>query len=385
MIETDPEVRAVAKAMSRTRRPWWERRGWRYNPFEHLDAARDPHLLEYLVVPKVGEILLKHQPVLLIAPPGGGKTTLRRYVEQHALQTGGMIAPVTVIPSHPPARWTNIVRFATEALARRVFWQAVHHFRTLGWAEQPTVRERLGRLWLYYLKPVPHLDIVAQWLGEGQWPALEALLGTAYTPHPSAATLQALQRVVETMARTTPSPAPSPEEAWQDGLAILREWDVETVWLLLDGLDGFPETTRLSTLWSIWKPALLRWLETLATPLPVVLKAFLPWTPDGEVVLTAYTDLPWRRLRWNDPGDLAEVIRARVRAASNGLMDSLDAVVDASLRPFEMRLLETLPSEQRLPRYLVERAGEVLSCLEESGREFLPLHAWERLHAQWTK
>ena len=42
---------SASAVTSQAHHPWWKRRGWRYHPFQYLDAARDPHLLEYLVVP----------------------------------------------------------------------------------------------------------------------------------------------------------------------------------------------------------------------------------------------------------------------------------------------------------------------------------------------
>ena len=364
---------------------WWRRWGWRYNPFEYLDAARDPHLLEYLVIPKIAKLLRSSDAVMVLAPPGGGKTALRRYLERHALETGGYITPVVIVPSRHPASPHEARMMAVEGLARRLFWQSVHYFRVIPWLQQRDTRHFLGRLWRHYLRPLPELRLLAQWLRDANWQALENFLGPAYSPRPSASTLREIAHVLEEIASDPAiEDSLSVEDAWQEALALLAEWQVHQIWLLVDGLDGFPESASLTDLWPMWAKPLEDWIAASRASLLVALKAFLPNTPGSDEIIKRYEDWPWQFLQWEDSEELYKVWRTRLQAASDGLIDSWDALVDPELRPFEGRLLQTLPLERRLPRYLVERAGEVLRCIGRTGVDYLTVSLWRNLNEKWT-
>jgi len=383
MLQDNRGARALnVGGMAGSLRPWWQRQGWRYHPFEYLDAARDPHLLEYIVVPQqVGRLVCEGESVLVLAPPGGGKTALRRYLEQHALKMGGSIPPLTVIPALPPTSSANAERMAVEALARRLFWQAVHLFdRVIAWHRQKDVRRFLYILWRQYLRL--DLKLVSLWLESAYWEALETLLGPAYQPYPEPTTLRQLAQVLRALAKEMPDIQLSIRQAWHEGLALLKEWDARQVWLLLDGLDGFPETATFSGLWSFWKDTLARWLTLTNEPLPVILKAFLPATTEQDAIVGRYADWPWQSLQWKDE-DFYELLAARLRAATGGLADSWDPWVTPSLRPFASRLLETLPHGRRWPREWVVRSKEVLACLESSGQNRVSVEVWHQ--CQWKK
>ncbi len=355
---------------------WWKHYGWRFNPFVHLDAARDPHLLEYLVWPEQVDLQARGSAVVL-APPGGGKTALRVALTQYALQTYGAVAPVLVVPeepsTHPEALWKALVR----GVARRTFWQALQFFGILPWHEDPTVVALLTRLWRHHLGWP--WGVLVTWLHQGRWDWLDFALG----PAPP----RKRYGVADFLASITPRrdaderPAPTSDALHtllHEGLVLLRErLGARQVWILLDGLDGFPETQSLEALAPALEPIFER--SEAWSAQGIYVKAFLPRTAPRATQLLplasgsssiAVVELHWSRAM------LIRMLQARIRAASQGLMDSLDPLAHPDLRPVEVCLVERLPEEKVLPREAILRVHLLLEAAQ--GQPLMPQH-WQAL------
>ena len=53
---------------------WLNHFGFRFDPFEHLEASADSNLNRYLIGYETFSIAWMESPALLFSPPGGGKT-----------------------------------------------------------------------------------------------------------------------------------------------------------------------------------------------------------------------------------------------------------------------------------------------------------------------
>ena len=357
--------------------PWWRAYGWRYDPFAYLDAGQDPHLLEYLVYPAQGfPWQSEEEPLWFLAPPGGGKTALRRALEVFALQTHGAVAPVTVFPQRPVTHQALAWEALARALAQRLFWQALHYYGILPWHESAQVRAVLGRIWRVWLPQPPRL--IHTWLVQGDWPALQvAFSSPPYTPLPDEESVRAFAALFAAVTSRGEEEPLDALQAWREGVGLLREsLGAEQVWVLLDGLDGFPETRTLARLAAPWQDV----LPQIARPAEQVrVRAFLPY--EGEEPGSALTWPTGREVvvSWEAPR-LVHMLRARVRAASGGLLAGLDPLAEPSLRPVEQRLVEALPPERRLPREVMIQARLLL---EAAGGERIDERHWRAMLAQY--
>ncbi|MBC7226173.1 MAG: hypothetical protein H5T61_02950 [Thermoflexales bacterium] len=142
-----------------------------------------------------------------------------------------------------------------------------------------------------------------------------------------------------------------------------------SVYVLLDGLDGAPETIAdPSAIAGCLKP-LLQWAGEWAEE-RVFLKGFLPMeaqSPLEERFPDIFTPACVSVIHWT-PELLAEVIRRRVYVATEGAFGSLDALASPALRDIETLLAKTvypLPREilvitRRVVEEHVRREGDGL-------------------------
>ncbi|MEM3646840.1 MAG: hypothetical protein QW334_01660, partial [Thermofilum sp.] len=138
------------------------------------------------------------------------------------------------------------------------------------------------------------------------------------------------------------SPPPSPEERWAQFKKLLRSLlTFPSIYVLVDGLDGAPETIADPSAIARFLEPLFRWSEEWAEE-RVFLKAFLPAEArpllEGRfpnVFASAHT------IHWT-PDLLAEVIRRRVYVATEGSFGSLDALASPALRDIETLLAKTV-------------------------------------------
>lgn len=332
--------------------------GFAFDPFEYLDSTKDVHLQAYLVIPKTVEIALSDQPVAIFAQPGGGKSALRIYTANFYTGSRGVRFPVTYIPqdysTEPDFHFNGIKR----SLARAALMYLAS-YPDLFFALSSHKRKKLKRL----LQDIPYgLDFNLQAFRDSHFLSdLERTLGT-----PAFSNLPRLDRAHLQLAHELEEVHPSASLSLDDGFALLRDvFDIKSLHLLVDGLDGFMETESSQALLTWIKP-LLNILETWEKK-NIYLKFFLPMDISEAPALTNIRALRAAALTWDDHL-LAEVIRRRVFVATHGAFDSLDAISAPDVRNVELTLARQLGEKDKLPRKIILKCQDLLHKVIASNR-----------------
>lgn len=359
---------------------WLKWAGFRFDPFGPLDAAADPHLSEYLVRHHIFARVWGDEISWVFAPAGGGKTALRISV-MHACWVGLETNRPFPIPYVPPfLAWGHAHPSAEDHLEALARAGAVALFLTLAYRPHWFLRlDTFGRQRVAGILsgnlPGPLLVYLEQCHATGSPHALSAVLDPAFVlrnpPDP-----ETTREWCEALEATCGEPFPSsPAERWAELQEVLRSLlAFPAVYILMDGLDGAPETIADPAAIARCLEPLLQWAEEWSEQ-RIFLKAFLPAEaqsllegrfPDGFVPARVST------IRWT-PDLLAEVIRRRVYVATEGAFGSLDALASPALRDIETLLAKTvypLPREmlvlsRRLIEERIRRGGEGLFTLED--------------------
>jgi hypothetical protein len=337
--------------------------GFKFDPFEHLDSARDVRLQEYLVIPKAVEITLLDQPIAVFAQPGGGKSALRIYTAKFYGDSRGVKFPVTYIPETYSTDTNLHFEGVKRSLARTIFMYLVS-YPDLFFTLPPKIKQKIKQI----LLDIPYgLEFHLNGLTPGRFVSdLEQLLGVS-----ALSGIQTLDRAHQQMALELrgESLAASKLLTLNEGFDLLSDaFGVKSIHILVDGLDGFVET----------KPAqaLITWIEPLLKALErwerknIYLKFFLPMDiSDAPAVANLYA-LRTAALKWDD-GLLAEVIRRRVFVASGGAFDSLDAVSAPDVRNVDLILARQLGEKQKLPRQIILKSRNLLKQVVESKKGWI--------------
>jgi hypothetical protein len=150
------------------------------------------------------------------------------------------------------------------------------------------------------------------------------------------------------------------EERWQQLMQLLLvRLHFESIYLLIDGVDAYPETVRNPHVALSWLGPLLE-QATEWSHRQIFLKLFLP-IELHDALRQSYPQLltfPARfaKILWN-PDRLAEVLAARLRIASEDEFDSLDAICTPALRGVNGELAQLArPAVPREVLMLAERA-----------------------------
>jgi hypothetical protein len=325
--------------------------GFQFDPFVCLDATKDERLYEYLVVPKTVEIAWRDEPVAILALPGGGKSALRVYTEQVYRGTRGVKLPITYVPESytmdPQFHFRGIQR----SLARALLIYLISYpdvFLYLPAKQQARLKNLLtflpyefGFLW-EVLESSASIDTVEQLLG------VNALSG--------------IQRFGEShqrmISRLKECPVEPLEEFGVDHFfeTARRILGINSFHILIDGLDGFVETTTPDAM-QTWLKPLMDFAKSWASQ-KIFLKFFLP-TSLAEFSHFASPDIQLVTLQWND-SLLAEIIRRRLYVASQGAFDSLDAISAPNVRNVELMLARQLNAEEKLPRQIIMKTRHLL-------------------------
>jgi len=337
--------------------------GFRFDPFEHLDSARDVNLQEYLVIPKAAEITLSDQPIAIFARPGGGKSALRIYAANFYKDSRGVRFPVTYVPQDYSTESHFHFDGIRQSLARAAFMYLAS-YPDLFFVLSRRGQQKLKKL----LLELPFgLDFNLQMLRESRFLSdLEQTLGV-----PAFSSLPGLDRVHHQLAHELENESPYPSLDLEDCFALLNDaFGVKSIHTLIDGLDGFMETQP--------PQALLTWIEPLLNSLEtwekknVYLKFFLPLDISDAPALTHLHSLRAAALTWDD-NNLAEIVRRRVFVASGGAFDSLDAISAPDVRNVELSLARQLGEKEKLPRQIILKCQRLLRNVIQSNRiEILP-------------
>lgn len=357
-------------------------------PFLHLNANNDSRLGEYLVDFDLPPTILHDTNTAFWAAPGCGKSALRIFVMQNCWGQLGIAHPLPVFVTPeasilferttPDQLLTYIIKTTINSLFVGLLYQP-SRFLTLQETEQiylaTLFNHCLPATPLYYLAhlrdAVPVVDVamtivpayrVADVPTLKQLAAFDAALTFALQ---AAQLVQSKERMMEI-------------ELEQLLALICGRLGFRSVFLLIDGLDGFLENIRNPAYTAEW---LLQLERQVAEYPQLKLKAFLP-----EELATAFVKIKKDislssseqvyHLTWTT-ARLCDLIHQRITVASQGQFDSFDAVSASGLRNIEELIVEGVPKQPRevliLLRQLIleywQRAGPQPRWLESQDLE----------------
>lgn len=325
--------------------------GLRFDPFTHLDSTRDENLHEYLVIPKAVESLWDDAPIAILAEPGSGKSALRRYAEKAYRATRGTKLPVSYVPAAYSANPAFHLNGLKQALARAIFIYLISYpeiFLQFSITRQEKTIQLL-QLLPYELNFLLGMSQATRLISE-----MEQLLGVGAISrvYQIGESHQAMfarigeiaqKKFTETKEKTIP-----------DLFLFARDlFQIHSFQILIDGLDGFSETTSTSNL--------LDWIEPLMNlaqdggSKEIYYKFFLPF----HLTDLSHQGIKTVSLQW-DNGLLAEIIRKRLYFASDGIFDTLDAISAPGVRNADLRLAQQLGEIEKRPREIIKSARNLL-------------------------
>lgn len=341
--------------------------GFQFDPFQHLEASADSHLVDYMVGHEVFAAAWDATPSLIFAPPGGGKTAMRLYTERACWSSFGPRHPFPIL--HQPALGDmDEQEFPLEEHCRRLAQSAARSL-LLGLAIQPErlldcsphERRRVGNVLAALPRHVTHYANTLR--ATGDVTALVQRLGrTAWFGAPvrlAPEKLDAFCTALSAVDSVTQSlPGDGCQQLVEIGGVLIDVLGYRCVYLLIDGIDALPESAQTPAAGARWLHSLLAAAEGLAAR-QFFVKGFLPSgyegilnsSRNGHRTLFAQTSLSW------SPELLAELIRRRVAVASGGAFGSLDAISSPALRDVETLISKRVPS---LPREAIVFVGELL-------------------------
>ncbi len=82
--------------------------GFKFNPFAYLNAAEDPQILQYMIIPDKAHLTTSPCNTLIFAPTGGGKTALRMYTTHSFQDLSGRSFVITYLPQYPSQLDTDL-------------------------------------------------------------------------------------------------------------------------------------------------------------------------------------------------------------------------------------------------------------------------------------
>ncbi len=332
--------------------------GFQFDPFTHLDSTKDARLYEYLVIPKTVEIAWGDEPAAILAQPGGGKSALRAYTEQVYRGTRGVKLPITYTPEDYSEESQFHFLGLQRAFARALLIYLVSYPDVF--LQLPTEYQSRTKSLLSFL-PYDFDFLLSVLEGTDSVGEMEQLLGVN--------ALSGIQKIGEAhqsmtrQLRTLPAASIHSPDV-EILLSHAREiFEIDAFHILIDGLDGFPETTQ--------PESLIRWLTPLLElagawkKKKVYIKFFLPVSMAEFPKIARHRDIRVATLNWDD-GLLAEVIRRRLYVATQGAFDSLDAISAPDLRNVELHLARQLNAEQKLPRQIILKTRRLLERTQQN-------------------
>lgn len=334
--------------------------GLYFDPFQQLDAGSDPYISSYLVAHEAFQILWQEHPVLLFAPPGGGKSAFRVRLAANCRKEveGKRIFPITLLlppPETLPDEERYFELLARSAAGELLFYLAYRSDRFLRLERslqrdlKTILTENLPAPLEYYLDQLEEAGNLS--------PLAEAFDPTArgLPEEPSPETLREFCRTMRRRRRKR-RPLPTPEERFNQIVAILRErLSFEAVFILIDGADAY--VSRPDRVLSLLTPLLRRTQEW--EDRHIYAYYFLPAETRDQIEKAFSLRFPEIIIRWTPPL-LAQVLEERLRVASRGRFTSFRGIgrADLPVNP-ERYLVDHV--DPLLPREVVYLAELVLA------------------------
>ncbi len=354
---------------------WLDHFGFRFDPFEHLEASADPNLNRYLIGHEAFSVAWGESPAFIFSPPGGGKTALRIYTARACWTGAGGYQPFPV-HYHLP-RYFEKGDFST---LEEHLEQIVHsgaHALLLAFAYYPLVFLKASPLLQKQLAQfiftwIPNIDFYLDVLRAGQPDQVASQLDRSYQLHqtPDSSLLSLLcERLEKYLAEQRFPTSLSIQKVFEQLTNWLtQDLGFRSVYLLLDGVDGFPELAKspgfaAQSLFNLFAGA-PGWAEGrvyLKGFLPLELQTHLQARLQEQWPVFSRVDLIW------DEAMLSEMIRRRVYAATGGEFNSLGAV--SSIPAIQNLELELARSIYPLPREMLVLVNRILFEYEERWRE----------------
>lgn len=323
---------------------WLSRIGLNLNPFEYVDAGKDPLIPFYLIDHNQFDKVNGNQTSFVFAPAGGGKTAFRVRLarECRAGRNGRRIFPIVYKPTKPGdlnedkekaarRQRTDLLSCAAQELFLHLAYYpyALDEMdATLKEAFLQTLSWELDFSIPYYLNQMKETG------------SLEPLI-TAFDPTarslPNPPGKEDIIYLNKKLNRYSSAPEKPDDEKRLELLfdLILNLLNFEAIYILVDGVDAFPETANnpekmLASISWLMDNALI-WSQKR-----VYTKSFLPIETRQILVETpAFRSLTSKSkiiiIKW-DADALSEVIQQRLQEASGGKFDSLAAISDRTLR-----------------------------------------------------
>ena len=349
---------------------WLSRVGLNLNPFEYIDAGKDPLIPFYLIDHDQFDKVSGGQPSFVFAPAGGGKTAFRVRLarECRAGRNGRRIFPIVYKPTKPGG-------------LNETKEDAAHRQRTdlLGCAAQ-----ELFLHLAYYPYALDEMEATLKeaFLQTISWD-LEFSIAYYLNQMKVDGSLEPLINAFDPTARSLPNPpgkddilylykkliryVPSKEKPNDNKRLeilfdlVINKLKFESIYILVDGVDVFPETANSPDQMLVSISWLLNNTQNLTKkniyvkyflphelhPLVIGTSAFRPLTLQGKIII----------IKW-DADALNEVIRQRLQEASGGKFDSLAAISDRALRasgrsPEEIMIADLRRFKKLNPRSLI--------------------------------
>ena len=339
---------------------WLATLGLRFDPFRRLNADYDDRIHEYLVGHETFEAIRGNDVSFVFAPAGGGKSAFRVRLARACRvgEQGRRIFPIVyLLPGTVIlAKKEHLLQVHLRAIFRAAAFELLlrlayrpHEFTALDGSTQQTIRVLLEQ---GLPSPLPHI------LAQMETPDDLSRLAQSYDPTarwpnaPNAKMLREFRQNILGIPLPPELPAPSDDLnrwliLWLD--LLLGPMGFEAVYLLLDGVDAYPETLRdgrytIAVLSPLLKQA-AKWAKRL-----MFLKAFLPLELEPEL-RKSFPELLSRAsvgiVKWT-PELLVALLRSRVEAATETAPASLDMLCHPGLRGADelvIRAVKPLPRE----------------------------------------
>jgi hypothetical protein len=345
---------------------WHTHFGFRFDPFEHDEASRDPNLNRYLIGHEAFSAAWSETPAMIYSPPGGGKTALRIYTSRACWTGGGGYQPFPIhyhLPHYFKSGDFSTLEDHLEQIVHsgaNALFLAFAYYPLIFIKSSPSLQRQLAQ---FVSTWIPNIDFYLDVLREGQPDDVAGQLDSSYKLHQSSDPAL-LSRLLDMLAQYHQKGQASASLSIQKVFEKMVHWITEdlgfrAVYLLLDGVDGFPE---LASSPGFAAQSLVRLFAKAPawTDSHIFVKGFLP--QEIRVHLRERLDKQWSvfsqvDLKW-DAAALAEMLRRRVYAATEGEFASLSAV--SALPSGQDLELELARAVNLLPREALILVRQVL-------------------------